>query len=288
MKITDKGSKKILIEDCNISLRDTFECGQCFRWTFDGEGWVGVVLDKVVRCVQTNNGFFMENTTLEDFNGFWRLYFDLDRDYGSVISGFEDDLYLKNAATYGKGIRILRQEPFETLISFIISSNNNIKRIRGIIERFCSFFGKPLDSPFPGNFFAFPKPCDLDRITYSELEPLRAGFRQKYIMDAIEKVRSGIISLDLLYEVETETAGKQLMTVKGVGQKVSDCILLFAYGRYEVFPKDVWIKRVISDVYGDDCYVLNFGKNAGIIQQYLFHYARTFGTECPHSDSIQK
>ena len=130
MKITDKGSKKILIDDCNISLKDTFDCGQCFRWTFDGVGWVGVVGRKAVRCIQQENGFIIENTTLDEVESFWRKYFDLDRDYGSIALDFEDDKYLTAAAEFGKGIRILRQEPLETLISFIISSNNNIKRIR--------------------------------------------------------------------------------------------------------------------------------------------------------------
>ena len=123
MKITDKGSKKILIDDCNISLKDTFDCGQCFRWSFDGIGWVGVVGKRAVRCIQQENGFIIENTTVEDVENFWKVYFDLEKDYGSVVSEFSDDEYLTSAAEYGKGIRILRQEPLETIISFIISSN---------------------------------------------------------------------------------------------------------------------------------------------------------------------
>lgn len=277
MKITDKGLKKILIDGCNISLKDTFDCGQCFRWSYDGEGWVGVVGKRAVRCVQLDNGFVIENTTVEEVESFWRVYFDLDRDYSSVIKGFESDSYLTAAAEYGQGIRILRQEPLETIISFIISSNNNIKRIRGIIERFCGTYGKSLGAPFGEELFAFPDREDIERITLEGLEPLRAGFRQKYIMDAVEKIRRGDLCPEDLNAMDTAAAGAALMQVKGVGQKVSDCILLFAYGRHEVFPKDVWIKRVISDVYGDDCYVADFGKNAGVIQQYLFHYARNHG-----------
>lgn len=278
MKITDKGSKKILIDDCNISLKDTFDCGQCFRWDFDGEGWVGVVGKRVVRCIQQENGFIIENTTVEDVENFWKHYFDLEKDYGKVVEDFKDDEYLNAAADFGKGIRILRQEPLETIISFIISSNNNIKRIKGIIDRFCRTYGKSLGSPFGEEIFAFPDYEDFSKITFDGLTPLRAGFRQKYIMDAVEKIRNGIIDPEALYELSTVDAGTSLMSIKGVGNKVSDCILLFAYGRHEVFPKDVWIKRVISDVYGDDCYVSNFGANAGIIQQYLFHYARNHGT----------
>ncbi|MBQ2915921.1 MAG: DNA-3-methyladenine glycosylase 2 family protein [Clostridia bacterium] len=278
MKITDKGSKKILIDDCNISLKDTFDCGQCFRWTFDGIGWVGVVGKRAVRCIQQENGFIIENTTVEDVENFWKVYFDLEKDYGSVVSEFSDDEYLTSAAEYGKGIRILRQEPLETIISFIISSNNNIKRIRGIIERLCQTYGKPIGAPFGEELYAFPDNEDLSKITFEGLEPLRAGFRQKYIMDAVEKIRGGELVPEALCDLSTSEAGASLMSVKGVGQKVSDCILLFAYGRHEVFPKDVWIKRVISDIYGDDCYVSNFGANAGIIQQYLFHYARNHGT----------
>ncbi|MBQ2881814.1 MAG: DNA-3-methyladenine glycosylase 2 family protein [Clostridia bacterium] len=272
-------SKKILIDDCNISLKDTFDCGQCFRWEFDGEGWVGVVGKRVVRCVQSENGFIIENTTVEDVENFWKYYFDLEKDYGKIVDDFKDDVYLNAAADFGKGIRILRQEPLETIISFIISSNNNIKRIRGIIDRFCQTYGKLLGCPFGKEVYAFPDYEDLGKITFDGLSPLRAGFRQKYIMDAVEKIRSGIIVPEALCGMSTVDAGASLMSIKGVGNKVSDCILLFAYGRHEVFPKDVWIKRVISDVYGDDCYVSNFGANAGIIQQYLFHYARNHGTD---------
>ena len=279
MKITDKGSKKILIDDCNISLEDTFDCGQCFRWTFDGEGWVGVVGTRAVRCVQQENGFIIENSTVEEVENFWKIYFDLDRDYTEAIRGFEDDKYLSAAAEFGKGIRILRQDPLETIISFIISSNNNIKRIRGIIDRFCRCYGKSVGSPFGEELYAFPDKEDLLKVTLEGLEPLRAGFRNKYIMDAVEKIRSGVLVPEDLCEMTTAEASASLMTIKGVGQKVSDCILLFAYGRHEVFPKDVWIKRVVSDVYGDDCYIANFGANAGIIQQYLFHYARNHGTD---------
>lgn len=281
MKITDKGSKKILINGCNIILKDTFDCGQCFRWHFDGEGWIGIVGKRAVRCVQQENGFIIENTSLEDVENFWIKYFDLEKDYTEVISDFKDDLYLVAAADYGKGIRILHQEPLETIISFIISSNNNIKRIRGIIERFCQLYGKPLGNLFGEDLYAFPDYEDLEKITFDGLSPLRAGFRQKYIMDAVEKIRNGILVPESLCDISTVEAGNSLMSIKGVGSKVSDCILLFAYGRHEVFPKDVWIKRVVSDVYGDDCYVSNFGANAGIIQQYLFHYARNHGTEVP-------
>ena len=281
MKITDKGSKKILIDDCNISLKDTFDCGQCFRWSFDGEGWVGVVGKRAVRCIQQEKGFIIENSTLEDVESFWIKYFDLEKDYGKVVEDFKDDNYLNAAADYGKGIRILRQEPLETIISFIISSNNNIKRIKGIIDRLCQTYGKALGSPFGEELYAFPDYEDIEKITFDGLTPLRAGFRQKYIMDAVDKIRSGILVPEALCEMSTADAGQSLMSIKGVGNKVSDCILLFAYGRHEVFPKDVWIKRVISDVYGDDCYVSNFGANAGIIQQYLFHYARNHGTDLP-------
>ncbi|MBQ7015289.1 MAG: DNA-3-methyladenine glycosylase 2 family protein [Clostridia bacterium] len=281
MKITDKGSKKILIDDCNISLKDTFDCGQCFRWGFDGEGWVGVVGKRAVRCVQQDNGFIIENATVEDVEKFWIKYFDLEKDYGKVVENFKDDSYLNAAADYGKGIRILRQEPLETIISFIISSNNNIKRIKGIIDRFCQAYGKSLGNPFGEELYAFPDYEDIKKITFDGLTPLRAGFRQKYIMDAVDKIRRGILVPEALCEMSTADAGQSLMSIKGVGNKVSDCILLFAYGRHEVFPKDVWIKRVISDVYGDDCYVSNFGANAGIIQQYLFHYARNHGTDLP-------
>lgn len=278
MKISEIGTREVLIDGCDMSLADTFGCGQCFRWEFDGEGWRGVAMGRAVRCVQRENGFIIENTSIEEAKSLWYGYFDLGRDYGAVTDSIGDDEYLSAAAKFGRGIRILRQEPLETIISFIISSNNNIKRIRGIIERFCVLYGKPVNA-FGGTFYAFPDYEDLKRVTMEGLTPLRAGFRQKYIMDAAEKINSGELDPDGLCGLSTEEASAELMKIKGIGEKVSDCILLFGFGRYEVFPKDIWIKRVLSDVYGGSFDENAFGENAGIVQQYLYHYARCSGTK---------
>jgi N-glycosylase/DNA lyase len=271
--ITEISENYFRISPTDISLKDTFECGQCFRFNDDGEGYVGVAGKKAARFIQGDGCIYIQGATREDTEKFWLPYLALDKDYSDVLTRFEDDEYIKKAALFGKGIRILRQDPCETTVSFIISSNNNIKRIKKIIEHFCSLFGKEII--FEGRtFYTFPTGGELSAVTKEALAPVKAGFRDKYIADAAEKIVSGDIDFGKISTLDTDAARKELMRIKGVGEKVADCILLFGFDRGEAFPKDVWIKRVMNDIYGDGFDEKRFGKDAGIIQQWMFHYAR--------------
>ena len=205
---------------------------------------------------------------------YWTVYFDCSTDYEKIIEQFSADSVLKEASQQNRGIRILRQEPFETLISFIISQNNNIKRIAGIIDRLCAGFGDRIGTNSDGGgVYAFPSAEALAGLSESDLAPLRAGFRARYILDAARKVQSGEIDLDGIYDMSYEDAKAHLKTITGVGDKVADCVLLFAYHKTEAFPSDVWIKRIVAEYYADglpEC----MGDYRGIAQQYLFEYFR--------------
>lgn len=230
-------------------------------------------MKKAVRFIQGEGCIYIKGATRNETENLWIKYLSLDKDYSDVVKRFENDEYIKQAAAFGKGIRILRQEPCETAISFIISSNNNIKRIKKIIEHFCALFGKEII--FEGKtFYTFPTDEELDAVTKEALAPIKAGFRDKYIADAAEKIVSGQTDFEKIALLDTESARKELMKIKGVGEKVADCILLFGFDRGDAFPKDVWIKRVMNNIYGDDFDEKRFGCDAGIIQQWMFHYAR--------------
>jgi N-glycosylase/DNA lyase len=230
-------------------------------------------MKKAVRFIQGDNCIYIKGATRDETEKLWLKYLSLDKDYSDAVKRFENDEYIKKAAAFGKGIRILRQEPCETAISFIISSNNNIKRIKKIIEHFCCLFGREII--FEGKlYYTFPTGEELAAVTKESLAPIKAGFRDKYIADAAEKIVSGDIDFEKISALDTDAARKELMRIKGVGEKVADCILLFGFDRGEAFPKDVWIKRVMNDIYGDGFDEKRFGNDAGIIQQWMFHYAR--------------
>ncbi len=253
----------------NFDPRQILFCGQAFRWREQDGVFSGIVGDKYLTLRADG-----EKITLDcesDDIPFWRNYFDLDTDYGALIGRFSQDRYLKEACAEKSGIRILRQQPFETLISFIISQNNNIKRITGIIERLCESFGEKREFGY-----LFPTEKQLYGITDEDLAPLRSGFRAKYIADAMQKLESGEVSLSAIADMDYEQGRQELKKIKGVGDKVADCVLLFGYYKTEAFPRDVWIKRVVAQLYPDGLPECIKGAE-GIAQQYLFDYARTHG-----------
>ena len=256
-----------------LDLKQSLESGQCFRWkkSGDGESYIGISGKHILKITQTDGGAVMEMND-EAETDFWLRYFDCETDYDSVIRQFSADKVLKEAAEENRGIRILRQEPFETLISFIISQNNNIPRIIGIIDRLCENFGEKVTSPF-GDMYSFPSAGKLASLSADDLSPLRAGFRTRYILDAANKVNSGTVDLEKIYGMSYDDGKAYLKTITGVGDKVADCVLLFAYHKTEAFPSDVWIKRVVAEYYSDglpEC----MGEYKGIAQQYLFEYFR--------------
>lgn len=256
--------------DC-LRLSQTLFCGQCFRFKEIGEGlFHGVAGNRAVTLRQENDGITLLDADENDV-AYWENYFCTDMDYGTILSGFGEDKTLA-AACENPGIRVLRQEPFETLISFIISQNNNIKRITGIVERLCESFGEPLAN----GGFAFPTAQRLAALTSEELAPLRAGFRARYIIDGAQKVASGQVDLEEICRLPADEGRAKLTQIVGVGNKVADCVLLFGCGKWEVIPKDVWIKRIITAYYPDG-FPACMEKYGGIAQQYLFDYARRGG-----------
>ncbi len=253
-----------------FDLSQTLDCGQAFRWEEKTNGvWCGVAFNKYLELERLEDGtVVLYNTTEKDFNDIWRKYFDLDRDYDEIINAISSNEILKKASKYGEGIRILNQEPFETLCSFIISQNNNIKRIKGIISRLCENFGED-----KGGYFSFPSAEKIASLALDDLAVLRSGFRAKYILDAAQKVAGGEIDLNQLKSISIDDARNELMKIRGVGPKVADCVLLFSLGHVTAFPKDVWIKRALEVLFDGEL-PEEAKEYAGIVQQYIFFYAR--------------
>ena len=253
-----------------FDLPHTLDCGQAFRWEEDENGiWHGVAFNKYLKLQKLSDGtVVLYNTSKDDFEGIWRHYFDLDRDYNEIITAISEDETLKKASEYAHGIRVLNQEPWETLCSFIISQNNNIKRIKGIISRLCENFGEAKDG-----YYTFPTAEKIAGLTLDDLSVLRSGFRAKYILDAANKVASGEVRLENLKNAPTDGARDELMKIMGVGPKVADCVLLFGLEHADAFPKDVWIKRAMQVLFDGE--LPECAKPyAGIAQQYIFLYAR--------------
>lgn len=257
----------IIVNEKDLNLDETLDCGQAFRWkkiesdypcTYEGH-----FLNDSLRISQTDKGnFIFHNTTEKIFLSKWVDYFDFETDYSELKKCFSEDETLAKACEFAGGIRLLRQNNWECLISFIISQNNNIPRIKGIIDRLCEHYQG-----------AFPSAQELSYETPDSLSYLRSGFRAKYIADAAQKTASGDINLAEISAMPIEDARKALRTIKGVGPKVAECVLLFGMHRTDAFPVDVWIKRVLEEYYPAG--FPDFAReNAGIAQQYLFHYIR--------------
>lgn len=253
-----------------FDLKMTLDCGQAFRWQEIKDGvFEGVANDRFLRIEQNESEIILKDTSKNDFENFWYDYFDLKRDYKKIIEEISGNKILKDASNYGKGIRILNQDPFEALCSFIISQNNNIPRIKGIIMRLSEKFGEKIKD----NYYSFPKADVLSRLNEDDLSDIRMGFRTKYILDASKKVANGEIVLEKLFDLDYETAQEELMKIKGVGPKVADCTLLFSLKHFSAFPKDVWIKRAMELLFPNGL-PKAYEKYGGIIQQYIFYYAR--------------
>lgn len=261
----------IVIPDVrDLDLEQTLDCGQSFRWEKQNDGsFSGVAFGKYVNISLDGTDMIIKNAAPED-EKIWREYFDLELDYGKIRSDISKlHPVLEDAARYAPGIRILRQEPYEALCTFIISQNNNIKRIKGIVARLCESFGDEIDE----GVYTFPTAERLAELTPDDLAPLRAGFRNRYIIDSAKKVASGEVDLELCKTADYEAARAELMKITGVGVKVADCTLLFGMHRVEAFPVDVWMKRAMEKLF-PGMTANDFGEYAGIAQQYIFHYSR--------------
>lgn len=252
----------------NFNLGLCLDCGQAFRWSIlEKNIWHGVAFGKYLQIEQTDTELVFLNSSEEDFNNIWKSYFDFDSDYDSILKSYTDK-HLITAINEFDGIRILRQEPWEALCSFIISQNNNIPRIKGIIERLCDSFGDGDEGRK-----SFPSAEVISELSVDDLSPIRAGFRAKYIIDAAQKVANGEIDFNKIYENPIEFGREELQKIKGVGAKVAECTLLYGFHKIEAFPVDVWVKRIMAEMYPDGLPECTKGTE-GIAQQYLFHWRR--------------
>ena len=269
----------------NFNIKQILECGQCFRWEKVGElNYIGVAHGRVIEVIQEDDKVTILNTNEEDFNNIWLDYFDLKRDYSEIKAGLAHDEILGKSVEYGYGIRLLNQEHFELLISFIISARNSIPSIMKTIKKISEKWGTPIE--YKGNtYYTFPTPEQLKDATEEEIKETGASFRSKYIVDTIAKVNENSydFNLERISKLNTDECHVALQNFKGVGSKVADCIMLFSMRKYSAFPVDVWVKRAMIFFYGAEDASLNkirifardkFGELAGFAQQYLFYYAR--------------
>ncbi len=270
MKITAHNGFITVTDFGTFDLSLSADCGQAFRWYTDDEGfWHGIVCGKHLKAKQDGETLTLF-TTEEDFQRLWKNYFDLETDYNYICKTISADENIEKAVLSCPGIHILRQEPWEALCSFIISQNNNIPRIKGIIDRLCENFGERIEGGF-----TFPSAQKLATLKQEDLSPLRAGFRAKYIIDAAQKVSNGEVDFKKIAESPIEYGREELQKICGVGAKVAECTLLYGFYKTDAFPVDVWVKRIMSEMYPEGFPECANGVR-GIAQQYLFHWRRTF------------
>ena len=285
-----KEQKYIIENQESFILKDIFECGQCFRWNENKDkSYTGVINKGVLNVEKQGRKIIFTGMLDGDIEEIVRDYFDLGRNYNEIKSQLSDiDKYLKTSIEYGSGIRILNQDLWETIISFIISANNNIPRIKGIIDRISQKYGTEIK--WKGNkYHIFPTPEQLGNATAEDLRGLGTGFRDVRIYETTHMILNGKVNLEKLSEEDTLTAREELLTLSGVGPKVADCILLFStLKRFDVFPIDVWVRRVMNELYikkEDETKVSKneimklaeqkFGNLEGLAQQYLFNYRKS-------------
>ncbi|NLB29913.1 MAG: DNA-3-methyladenine glycosylase 2 family protein [Clostridiales bacterium] len=270
MNYTVSGDCVVLSGIADFSPEAIFECGQCFRWNADENGvYSGVAFGKQLEIWRAGDDVALK-TTERDFKEVWQGYFDLGTDYAGIRRHVSINEHMEKAARFGAGIRILRQERWEALCSFIISQCNNIPRIKKIVETLCSLFGEEIS---PGRF-AFPGAEKIASLTEERLSPLRAGYRAKYILEAARAVSSGDIDLRALSEAPGEEALRKLKALPGVGDKVASCVMLFGLGQLDAFPIDVWVKKALRARFDSDFDPCVFSPYAGVAQQYIFYYER--------------
>lgn len=285
MKLYEENNLVILEDVENFDARAIFTCGQAFRWYEEKDGsFTTVHLGRVLNVLNEDDRVVFKGTNLEEFKEIWLDYFDLNTNYKEIRKTLSGNEILVNAMEYGKGIRILNQNHFEMLISFIISANNMIPRIKKSIEVISMRYGKFICEDENRKYYSFPTVEELSNATVEDLrEFAKVGFRDKRIFDTVNMILNDKIDLNSFESLETDILREELLKFSGVGNKVADCIMLFSYKRGEVFPVDVWIKRVMEELFIKQETPVKkiakeanriFGKYAGYAQQYLFYYGR--------------
>ncbi len=267
----------------NFNIQQIADSGQCFRMNqrkalTNKISYEMIAYGKYLELEQVEEDQVEFSCSEEEYYELWEDYFDLSYDYESLVNQLieGEDTFLKEAAAYGKGIRILKQEPFEAMISFIISQNKNIPAIRSGIEALCAQYGERIivDEKGKKEYYAFPTPEALADADKEDLRRLKMGYRDDYIISAAKAVKNGEINLEYLKKVGFDEAVKALKGVHGIGDKVANCISLYGLHHIEGFPIDVWIKRVLDEIYHNEFKKEQYFGYAGIVQQYMFYYMR--------------
>jgi len=278
MIITTRINEVEITDISDFDLERIFECGQCFRWDADKKGvYTGIAKGAVAQLRRSGDSVFI-SCGEDDFQTVWYDYFDLSRDYATIRRQLCIDEHMQKATEFGAGIRILRQDKWEALCSFIISQCNNIPRIKKIVDALCRLYGDSIQ--FGQNeYYTFPKAETLARLCTDDLVQIRCGYRAQYIIDAAKAVASGEIDLESLANSTPQVARAKLKSLRGVGDKVADCAMLFGLHMLDSFPRDVWVKRAVAEYYGPGFDSDVFTPYAGIAQQYIFHHARNGGNK---------
>lgn len=285
MQIIEKDGGVLLVHPSDYKVDQIFDCGQAFRFEKVEEGkYQGIAFGKYLEVTHVDDGVFLWPSTLDDYTEIWEDYFDLKTDYTHIKNEISNKYeVLKRATEYGAGIRILRQDPWEIIISFIISANNNIPRIQGAIEKLSIKYGQAFTDPYGQKKYTFPSPENLARASVEDIRACGVGYRDKYILKSAQMILTGEVSIEKVAEMDVLSAEKELMKLHGVGKKVADCILLFGFNHMGAFPVDTWVKKVIAKYFLTDKSSVKeilqfaeseFGDLAGYVQQYLFFYMR--------------
>lgn len=285
MKIYEENKKIIIKEIDNFDLDQIFESGQEFRWAKENDGsYTGILKDKILNLSQDGSTVYFNNTTLKDFQNIWYNYFGFDIDYKYIketLSNIDDKM--KTVIEHSGNQRILNQDKWETLIAFILSTNNSIQMVEKVMNNLSIKYGEYIGDFNGRQYYSFPSPEKLASLSLEELRNCKMGFRDKYVKAASQAIVSGEINLDNIAKLNTIECIKELKSINGVGTKVADCIAMFSMKKSDVFPVDIWMKRIMEEFYIDcnmsvpkirEFAINKFGDLSIYAQQYLFHYAR--------------
>ena len=265
----------------NLDLNAIADSGQCFRWKKTDSGYRIIALGKILHIEEDyGNNEIRLHCTEQEFEELWKEYLDLGTDYGEIIKRIpETDAYLNAAAECGCGIRILKQDPWETLITFIISQRKNIPAIKQAVEKICASAGQYIGEENGEKLYAFPSPYELSALTLEDLTKCSLGYRAKYIQATADAFASGKASTDVMSAMSDEDLFNALCSFYGVGKKVAFCTMLFGFHRMDSFPMDVWMNRVAENRYAGEIPMEQYSPWGGVMQQYMFAYERKLAEE---------
>lgn len=279
MQVNEVPEGVILYKPDSFNMSQIVTSGQCFRWDeIDKNIWRGVAFDTLLEIELLDDNSYLFKCKKEVFYSLWYNYFDLGRDYEHIKKSVVGDSFLEKAIEAGEGIRILRQDPFEILITFIISQCSNIPKIKTNVNNICKKLGTYVENNYvKEGYYLFPTPKALAE-NLKTITSCGVGYRDKYIVDAARKVLTGELDLNSLQSVSREEAFEALLSLHGVGKKVANCVLLFGLQHMDGFPVDIWIKKVLDKHYNGLFDTSSYNGYRGVIQQYMFYYSRMLGS----------